>query len=84
VRQILADSRQTGEIFALPEHGHDAARQTVQSARGVTVSAHAERVGVFNLEQIGQPVEHLSNVGVMYRQDLTCASGRAFKLLIHG
>ena len=67
--EVLADAWQLGEVLALCEHVGNAVRQVADRARGVTIGAHAERVGTFDLEKIGKVVEGAGDLRVVDGHD---------------
>ena len=70
-----------GHVLALGDERHETMRQIAHGARGVPIRAYAERIRALDLEQIGEPVEQLSDLGVLATKRQTRPSGRSCNLL---
>ena len=66
-RQVGADARQLCQILAAGNDLGGAARQVLDRARGSAVGANTERIGAFDLEQIGEVIEGGRNLGIVDR-----------------
>ena len=66
-RQIGADARELCKILPISNEVGGAARKILDRARGSAVGANAERIGTFDLEQIGEVIESGRNFGIVDR-----------------
>ena len=62
--EVRADAGQRIEILAGRQHVADRARQPLDQPRGTAIGAHPERVGPFDIQQVGQPFELGGDLGV--------------------
>src|SRR5581483_5981294 len=65
--EIGADAGELSEILAAGDELGGAARKVLDRSRGPAVRANAERIGTFDLEQIGEVIESGRNLGVVNR-----------------
>jgi hypothetical protein len=75
-QQVVADARQLGQRLALGQLRGDVQPQPPDQARRVAVGAHAKRVAVLQLEQIGDLLEHAGDVGVVHGHERIIAHCR--------
>ena len=67
--EVLADAGQFLKVGARLDELRHAARVSADHPRGVAIGADAERVLLADLEQIGELLEHVRNLGVVDRHD---------------
>jgi len=63
--KIVADAGQSCQIVAFLQQRPRILREFAQDARRVAVGTDAERVGAFDLQQIGDFLEHGGDVGIV-------------------
>ena len=64
VGEIAPDARQVVEILARREHVRDRARQPLDQPRRAAIGADTERIGALDVEEVGDLVELLGDLGV--------------------
>ena len=65
--QVLPDPGDLGQVFrARPDQVGEGLGEVPNRAGGVAVGAHPERVGVLDLEEVGDLVEQPGDVGILH------------------
>ena len=66
-RQIFADPRQFGEVFARAQHRRHALGKTLENARGAPIGSRAKRIIALDLKELRRLVEHCGDFGIVDR-----------------
>lgn len=78
--KVFADAGQLGEVFAVRKQLGDRHAERFEFTRGIAIGTHAERIGVFDLQQIGDLLEQRGNLCIVYWHRRLTVPRRAWEL----
>ena len=72
-RQIVADPRKAGQIFALRHHLRHLGRKIAKRSGSETIGPDPEGIGAFDLQQVSHFLESCRDLGVMHCHERSAA-----------